>query len=80
MMIDIAERKPDKDTKLRWIRRDLGKLSSQLYEIKTKMNNLLEELDECIAENKTQAERAKDKAPRRNRVRKVKKGYINERV
>jgi hypothetical protein len=29
---------------------------------------------------KSEAERAKDKAPGRNRVRKVKQGYINEKV
>jgi len=52
MMMDIAEREPDKDTKLRWIRRDLGKLSSQLNEIKTKMNSLLEELDKLQGDDK----------------------------
>jgi hypothetical protein len=33
-----------------------------------------------VYSTKAQAERAKDKAPGRNRVRKVKQGWINERV
>jgi len=33
-----------------------------------------------VYSTKTEAERAKDKAPGRNRIRKTKKGYINEKV